>query len=86
MSEDEIVAFLRTADRRGVFLCRFTDGTELEITDPSVRNNPDGKLECIATLVREAGGVQVAAGGALCFELGEVAELQLSPNPFEYLR
>jgi hypothetical protein len=86
MSEDEIVVFLRAADTRGVFLCRFTDGTELEITDPSVRNNPDGKFECIATLVREAGGVHVAAGRALCFELAEVAELKLSPNPFEYLR
>jgi len=51
-----------------------------------VRHKPDGKRECIATVVREAAGVDVAAGGALCFALGEDAEVQLSPKPFEYLR
>jgi hypothetical protein len=86
MSEEEIVAFLGTADGHAVFLCRFTDGTEVEITDPRVSTNQDGTRECIATLVREAAGVNVVAGGALRFALGEVAEVQLSPKPFEYLR
>ena len=65
MSEDEVVALLSTADTRGVFLCRFTDGTEVEITDPWVRR-ADGKSECIATVVREAAGVDAGAGESLC--------------------
>ena len=34
MSEEEVVAFLNAEDTRRVFLLRFTDGTELEVTDP----------------------------------------------------
>ena len=85
MSEDEIVAFLSTADTRGVFLCRFLDGTEVEITDPQVRS-ADGKSECIATVVREAAGVDVVAGESLCVGLDQVAEVRLSPKPWDYFR
>ena len=85
MSEDEIVAFLRTADTRGVFLCRFTDGTEVEITDPWVCR-ADGTSECIATVVREAAGVAAGAGEALCVALAEIAEVSVSPKPWEYFR
>jgi hypothetical protein len=86
MSEDEIVAVLSAADVRRVFLFRFTDGNEVELTDPCVRTIEDGKRECIATVVREAPGVEAASGSALCFALDEVAEVRLSPKSFEYFR
>lgn len=85
MSEDEFVAFLSTADTRDVFFCRFADGTEVEITDPQV-STADGKSECIATMVREAAGVKVAAGEWLCFGLDQVAAVRVSPKPWEYFR
>lgn len=85
MSEDEVVAFLSTADTRGVFLCRFTDGTEVEITDPWV-HRADGKSECIATVVREAAGVDAGAGESLCVALAQIAELRVSPKPWEHFR
>jgi len=86
MSEDEIVAFLSTVDARGVFLCRFTDGTEVEITDACVSRS-DGKSECIATVVREGGGaVGATAGEAICVPLNQIAELRVSPRPWEYFR
>ena len=85
MSEDEIVAFLRTADVRSVFLCRFTDGIEVEITDPCVRS-VDAKSECIATVVREAPGIAVVGGESLCVALDQVAEVRLSPKQWEYFR
>ena len=85
MSEDEIVAFLNAADARRVFLCRLTDGTEVEITDPWVRST-DGKRECIATVVREGAGVDVVAGDALCIALADVAEVRPSPKEFENFR
>jgi hypothetical protein len=86
MSEDEVVAFLSAEDSRGVFLVRFTDGTEVELSDPWVRVIEDGKRECIATVVREAPGIKAAAGSELCFALGEVADVRLSPKGFEYFR
>ena len=86
MSEEEVVAFLGAADARRVFLFRFTDGTEVELSDPSVRVIEDGKRECIATVVREAPDIKAAAGSELCFALGEVADVRLSPRGFEYLR
>ena len=36
MSEDGIVAFLNGEDARHVFIVRFTDGTEVELSDPQV--------------------------------------------------
>ena len=66
MSEDEIVAFLSAADTRRVFLCRLTDGTEVEMTDPWVRRT-DGKRECIATVcTRGCWGRRGRGWGALC--------------------
>jgi len=86
MSEEEVVAFLNAEDGRRVFLFRFTDGSEIELSELSVRINEDGKRECIATVVREVPGIDVAAGSGLCFGLGEVADVQLSPRGFEYFR
>lgn len=86
MSEEEVVAFLNAEDGRRVFLFRFTDGTEVELSDPAVRVTEDGKRECIATVVREVPGVDAAAGSGLCFGLGEVADVRLSPRGFEYFR
>ena len=34
MSEEEVVAFLNAEDARRVFLFRFIDGTEVEVSDP----------------------------------------------------
>jgi hypothetical protein len=85
MSEEEVVAFLNAQDARRVFLFRFTGGTEVEVSDPWVRVI-DGKRECVATVVREAPGVEAAAGAELCFALGEVADVRLSPKGFEYFR
>ena len=86
MSEDEIIAFLSTGDTGRIFLCRFTDGTEVEITDPWVRDLTDGQRECVATVVRETAGIDVAAGGALSFALGEIADVRYSPRGFERFR
>jgi hypothetical protein len=86
MSEDEVAAFLTAADARRVFLFRFTDGTEVELSDPLVRAIDGGKRECIATVVRETPGVDAAAGSSLWFALGEVAEVRLSSRPFDYFR
>ena len=86
MSEEEVLAFLNTEDARHVFLFRFTDGTEVELSDPWVRVIEDGKRECVATVVREASGVTAAADSELCFALGEVADVRLSPRGFEYFR
>jgi hypothetical protein len=77
---------LNAEDARGVFLFRFTDGTEVELSDPWVRVIEDGKRECIATVVREAPGVNATAGSGLCFALGEVADVRLSPGGFEDFR
>jgi hypothetical protein len=86
MSEEEVVAFLNAEDPRGVFLFRFTDGTEIELSDPWVRVIEGVKRECIATVVREAPDIRAAAGSELCFALGEVADVRLSPKGFEHLR
>ena len=86
MSEDEIVAFLSAEDARGVFLFRFTDGSEIELTDPWVRTIVGGQRECVATVVREVPGVEATAGSALCFALHEVAEVRVSPRSFEHFR
>lgn len=86
MSEEEVVAFLNAEDTRRVFLFTFTDGRYVELSDPWVRVSEDGKRECIATVVREAPGVNAAAGSELCFALGEVADVRLSPRGFEYFR
>ena len=86
MSEDEIVAFLAAADARQVFVFRFTDGIEVELTDPIVRIIEGGKRECIATVVRKSFGVEAAAGSELSFLLDEVAEVRASPKSFEYFR
>ena len=77
MSEEEVVAFLNAEDGRRVLLFRFTDGTEVELSDPSVQVTEDGKRECIATVVREVPRVDAAAGSELCFGLGEVADVRL---------
>jgi hypothetical protein len=69
MSEDEIVAVLSAADKRAVFVFRFTDGNEVELTDPMVRTIEGGKRECIAAVVRESSGLEAAPGSALCFGL-----------------
>ena len=86
MSEEEVVAFLDAEDARRVFLFRFTNGTEVELSDPSVRFIENGKRECIATVVRGTPGVKAAAGSELCFALGEVVDVRLSPRGFEYFR
>jgi hypothetical protein len=86
MSEEEVVAFLNAEDPRSVFLFRFTDGTEIELSDPWVRVIEGVKRECIATVVREGPGVRAAAGSELCFALGEVADVRLSPKGFEHFR
>jgi hypothetical protein len=86
MLEEEVVAFLNAEDTRRVFLFRFTDGTEIELTDPWVRAVEDGTRECVATVVREAPAVNAAAGSELCFPLTEVADVRLSPRDFEYFR
>ena len=86
MSEDEVAALLTAGDAGRVFLVRFADGTELELSDPSVRTIEGGTRECIATVVRETAGVDAAAGSALCFALGEVADVRLSPRSFDYFR
>ena len=86
MSEEEVVAFLSAEDARRVFLFRFTDGTEIELSDPWVRVIGDGKRECVASVVREAPGVTAAAGSGICFALGEAADVRLSPRGFEYFR
>ncbi len=86
MSEEEVLAFLNAENARHVFLFRFTDGTEVELSDPCVRAIEDGKRECIATVVREAPGVRATAGSVLCFALAEVADVQVSPRGFEYFR
>jgi hypothetical protein len=85
MSQDEIVAFLSAHDARSVFVFRFTDGTEMELTDPCV-TIVDGRYECIATVVREVPGVEAAAGSGLSFALHDVTEVRLSRRPFEYFR
>jgi hypothetical protein len=86
MSTDEIVALLRAEDGRQVFLFTFTDGTELELTDPLVRTDDDGRCEIIATVVRESPAAKSPSGSALVCLLGEVAAVRLSPKGFEYLR
>jgi hypothetical protein len=86
MSEEEVVAFLNAEDARRVFLFRFIDGTEVEVSDPWVRVTEDGTRECIATVAREAPGVNAAAGSQLCFVLREVADVRVSPRGFEYFR
>ena len=86
MVEDEVVAFLKAEHTRRVFLFRFTDGTEVELSDPWVRVVEDGKRECTATVVREAPGVKATAGEALSFTLEDVADVRLSPKGFEYFR
>jgi hypothetical protein len=86
MSEEEVAAFLNAEDARRVFHVRFTDGTEIELSDPWVRVIEHGKRECIATVVREAPGIKAAAGSELCFALGEVADVPLSPRDFDYFR
>jgi hypothetical protein len=68
------------------FIFRFTDGNEVELTDPRIRTIEGGKRECIATVVRESFGVEAAPGSALCFALDEVAEVRPSPKSFEYFR
>ena len=85
MTQDEIVAFLNAADDRTVLICRFTDGTEVEIADPLVRTS-DGKSECIATVVRQADGIEVMAGQSLCVALDQVAEVKRLPRQWEYCR
>jgi hypothetical protein len=77
---------LNAADARRVFVFRFTDGTQVKLSDPWVRVIEDGKRECIGTVVREASGVQAGTGSELCFALGEVADVRLSPRGFEYVR
>jgi hypothetical protein len=86
MSQEEVLTFLNAADARDVFLFRFTDGTELELSGPWVRVIEDGKRECVATLVRVTPGLNAAAGSELCFALGEVADVRLSVRGFEYFR
>ena len=86
MSEEEIVAFLRAEDPQKVFLFRFADGTEVELTDPLVGTDDDGRREVIATVVRESPAVKAPAGSALLFQLAEVAAVRLSPRDFEYFR
>jgi hypothetical protein len=86
MSEEEVAAFLNAEDARGVFLFRFSDGTEVELSDPWVRVVEDGRRECIGTVVREAPSVKPAAGSALCFALGEVTDVRLAPRGFENFR
>jgi hypothetical protein len=86
MSEEEIVAFLSAQDAHRVFLFRFTDGTEIELSDPWVRAIEGGRHECTGTVVREARSLNAGAGSELCFALGEVAEVRLSPRSFEYFR
>jgi hypothetical protein len=86
MSVDEVVAFLRAEDAQQVFLFRFADGTEIELTDPLVGPDDDGRRECIATVVRESPAAKVPAGSGLVFLLSEVADVRLSPRGFGYFR
>jgi len=68
MTKDEIV-----------FVFRFTDGNEVELTEPMVFTIECGKRECIAT-------VEAAPGSALCIALDEVAEVRPSRKSFEYFQ
>jgi hypothetical protein len=86
MSVDEVVAFLRAEDAQQVFLFRFADGTEIELTDPLVGPDDDGRRECIATVVRESPAAKVPAGSGLVFLLSEVADVRLSLRGFGYFR
>ena len=70
MSEEEVAAFLNAEDARRVFLFRFADGTEIELSDLWVRVIEGGKRECIGTVVREVPWIKAAAGSELCFALG----------------
>ena len=85
MSTDEIVAFLRAEDGRQVFLFTFTDGTEIELTDPLVGTDDDGRCEIIATVVRESPAASPAGSGFVCL-LAEVAAVRRSPKGFEHCR